>query len=107
LGSTLSTVDSVLSILGVSPKFSNNAQQLIAVSGRLGQVANLAGLPGQLSTVGSNMTVTGSLFDQVGVSVKDQPGYTTFVGDAIKKMGNSFTDVGTKTMNASNVLDNY
>lgn len=106
VGGTLMSIDSALATVGISPIFAGQAQKMIMAAGGLSQVGALKGLPGQLYNVGANMGATGALFEQATSAVRGVTGSNSFVEDAMRKMGTSFTTTGTNTMNSSNVLAN-
>lgn len=105
LGGTLQSIDGTLASLGItSMPFSKVARELYSTGGKIGVAANLRGLQGGLTTVGANMTATSSIFQQVQQELRGKEGYTSQIGDAFQSMSKVFSQNGTDTMNAANVL---
>lgn len=84
---SLGSINSLLGSLGMGNPLGQQVNNLIKISGQLGQVAGLKGVPGLIGNVGSNLTAVAGTFTNLSSSIATIPGGTS-------NLGNSFTNLG-------------
>ena len=94
---SLGSINSLLGAVGLGNPLGQQVNNLIKISGQLGQVAGLKGVPGLIGNIGSNLTAVAGTFTNLSSSIATIPGGTS-------NLGNSFTNLGSVMGNQSSNL---
>lgn len=105
LQTTLSTMNSAFSALGVGSPFQSTIAKIASTSAAISTVANLKGLPGHMSNVGTSMQTTSHVFGQQVSGMQQAAGGDTAIGNAIKQIQEQFSKIGNGTSNAAAALE--
>jgi hypothetical protein len=103
-GSTLRSIDNLLSRVGIKTDLGKQGTALGGLGGRLSQTAQLNGIPGALGGVGANMGAIGGQFNNVSRQITNIPNANASVSRAISNLGNVFSSSGSSTSNASSSI---
>lgn len=97
MAGTLGPINSAMSALGLGSPFSSIITKMNNVAGLMQVVSNVNGIPGHLSTIGSNMSAMGDVFNSTVNQMKTIPSGSQKLSDAMKNLGSVFTNKGNGT----------
>ena len=103
-GSTLRSIDNLLSRAGIKTNLGKHGSDLGKFGGVISQASQLKGIPGALGGVGANMGSIGNEFANVSRQVANIPNASAGVTTALSKLGNVFSSSGSSTSNSSSSL---
>lgn len=101
LGDSLSIVDNALQAHGLGSPFAKSINSINRHASELAVVSTLSGIPGQLSGFGSALSSTGAIFNETVYSMRSLEGFNHQIESAVRNMGTTFIDGGTRTNNLS------
>lgn len=101
LGDSLSIVNNTLQAHGMGSPFAESINTINRHASELAVVSTLSGIPGQLSGFGSALSSTGAIFNETVYSMRSLEGFTPQIESAVRNMGTTFIDGGTRTHNLS------
>lgn len=105
VSAVLGTVNTVASTLGLGTPFTGVQAQLNAAAGKIATVSKVAGLPGQLSSVGSSVGAIGGVLSDLKQSMGGVPGGTAKIQEAFGKLGEVFSSRGSGISQLSDNLE--
>lgn len=101
LGDSLSIVNDALQAHGMGSPFAKSINTINRHASELAVVSTLSGIPGQLSGFGSALSSTGAIFNETVYSMRSLEGFNAQIESAVRNMGTTFIDGGTRTYNLS------
>lgn len=101
LGDSLSIVNDALQAHGMGSPFAKSINTINRHASELAFVSTLSGIPGQLSGFGSALSSTGAIFNETVYSMRSLEGFNPQIESAVRNMGTTFIDGGTRTHNLS------
>jgi hypothetical protein len=94
VANVLGTVNSAAASLGLGSPFGSTQADLLSAAGKLTGVANAAGIPGSLGSIGASMGAVGGGFQAITRSIGGVPGATDKIKDSISSIGSIFSKNG-------------
>jgi len=107
ISGTLGGIDTVLSSVGLGKPFAKVRTDLNGTASKIGAVAGLKGMPGNIASLGVNFSSMGNQFNQVSRSLDTVPGATAKLKNSIASLGNMITGNGSDLNNASAALQQH